>query len=91
LQWRLNSSGHVSPPWQVECGLAGILGLHLGLSPDAIRGPVRKADVTLRRTLKSEDEGAMDNMLLEFFGLLHEAIASPRPVELHGFPPRRPR
>jgi len=81
----------LSPPWQVECGLAGALGLHLGVSPDDIRGPVRKADVTLRRTLKSEDEGAMDKLLLEFFGRLHEAIGAPRPVALHGFPPRRPR
>jgi hypothetical protein len=81
----------LSPPWQVECGLVGILGLHLGLSPDDIRGPVRKADVTLRRTLKSQEEGVMDKFLLEFFGLLHEAIGSPRPAALHGFPPRRPR
>jgi hypothetical protein len=81
----------LSPPWQVECGLVGILGLHLGLSPDDIRGPVRKANVSLRRTLKSQDEGAMDKFLLEFFGMLHEAIGSARPVGLHGFPPRRPR
>ncbi len=81
----------LSPPWQVECGLVGVLGLHLGVSPDDIRGPVRKADVTLRRTLKSQDEGAMDKFLLEFFGLLHEAIGAPRPAGLHGFPPRRPR
>jgi hypothetical protein len=81
----------LSPPWQVECGLVGVLGLHLGLSPDDIRGPVRKADVTLRRTLKSQDAGAMDKFLLEFFGLLHEAIGAPRPAALHGFPPLRPR
>jgi hypothetical protein len=81
----------LSPPWQVECGLVGVLGLHLGLSPDDIRGPVRKADVTLRRTLKTQDEGAMDKFLLEFFGLLHEAIGAPRPAALHGFPPGRPR
>jgi len=81
----------LSPPWQVECGLVGILGLHLGLSPDDIRGPVRKADVTLRRTLMSQDGAAMDKFLLEFFGLLHEAIGAARPPALHGFPPRRPR
>jgi hypothetical protein len=81
----------LSPPWQVECGLVGILGMHLGLSPDDIRGPVRKADVTLRRTLKSQDEGPMDKFLLEFFGMLHEAIGALRPAALHGFPPRRPR
>ena len=81
----------LSPPWQVECGLAGILGLYVGVSADDIRGPVRKADVTLRRTLKGEDEDAMDKLLLEFFGLLHEAMGSVRPAALHGFPPRRPR
>jgi hypothetical protein len=81
----------LSPPWQVEFGLAGILGLHVGVSPDDIRGPVRKADVTLRRTLKGEDEAAMDKLLLEFFGLLHEAMGSVRPTALHGFPPGRPR
>jgi hypothetical protein len=81
----------LSPPWQVECGLVGILGLHVGLSPEDIRGPVRKADVTLRRTLKAEDEPAMDKLLLEFFNLLHQAMGSVRPAALHGFPPSRPR
>jgi hypothetical protein len=81
----------LSPPWQVECGLSGIGGLHLGLSPDDIRGPVRKAEVTLQRTLKGEDEPAMDRLLLEFFGMLHQAIGSVRPAALHGFPPSRPR
>jgi hypothetical protein len=81
----------LSPPWQVECGLSGIQGLHLGLSPDDIRGPARKADVRLRRTLRGEDEAAMDKLLLEFFGMLHEAMGSVRPATLHGFPPSRPR
>ena len=81
----------LSPPWQVECGLVGIQGLHLGLSPDDIRGPARKADVTLRRTLKSGDGSAMDKLLLELFGMLHEAMGSVRPTALHGFPPGRPR
>ena len=81
----------LGPPWQIECGLTGILGLNVGLSPDDIRGPVRKADVSLRRTLKSEDEAAMDKLLLEFFALLHEAMGSVRPTALHGFPPGRPR
>ena len=49
------------------------------------------ADVALRRTLKSEDEAAMDKLLLEFFALLHEAMGSVRPTALHGFPPGRPR
>jgi hypothetical protein len=81
----------LSPPWQVECGLVGIQGLHLGLSPDDIRGPARKTDVTLRRTLKNGDETAMDKLLLEFYGMLHEAMGSVRPAALHGFPPGRPR
>jgi hypothetical protein len=80
----------LSPPWQVECGLVGIQGLHVGLSPDDIRGPVREADVTLRRTVKSGDEVAMDRVLLEFFGMLHEAMGSERPAGLHGFPPGKP-
>jgi hypothetical protein len=81
----------LGPPWQVEFGLTGVLGLNVGLSPDDIRGPVRKADVTLRRTLKGEDEATMDKLLLEFFALLHEAMGSVRPTALHGFPPARPR
>ena len=81
----------LSPPWQVECGLVGVQGLHLGLSPDDIRGPVRKADVTLRRTVKGADETSMDRVLLEFFGMLHEAMGSERPAALHGFPPAKPR
>jgi hypothetical protein len=81
----------LSPPWQVECGLVGIQGLHLGLSPDDIRGPVRKADVALRRTVKGVDESAMDRVLLEFFGMLHDAMGSERPAALHGFPPAKPR
>jgi hypothetical protein len=50
----------LSPPWQVECGLVGVQGLHVGLSPNDIRGPVRRAEVTLRRTPKSDDETAID-------------------------------
>ena len=33
----------------------------------------------------------MDKLLLEFFGMLHEAMGSVRPTALHGFPPGRPR
>ena len=81
----------LSPPWQVECGLVGVQGLYLGLSPDDIRGPARKPEVTLRRTVKGGGEAAMDRILLEFFGMLHEAIGVERPAALHGFPPGRPR
>jgi hypothetical protein len=61
------------------------------MSPNDIREPVRIADVTLRRTLKSGVEAAMEKLPLEFFGLLREVIVSLRPVALHCFPPRRPR
>jgi hypothetical protein len=40
---------------------------------------------------KGEDESAMDRLLLEFCGMLHQAMDSVRPAALHGFPPSRPR
>jgi hypothetical protein len=81
----------LSPPWLVECGLVGIQGLHLGIAPEDIRGPVRQADVIVRRALKNQEDSAVDKLLLDFFGMLHEATGTQRPSSLHSFPPHRPR
>lgn len=81
----------LSPPWQVECGLAGVQGVHLGISAEEIRGPIQTPAVTLQRGLRSDDPAAMDRILLEFFGSVHAAAGSPRPAQLHGFPPHPPR
>ncbi len=81
----------LSPPWQVECGLAGVQGVHLGISAEEIRGPIQKPEVTLQRGLKNDDPAAMDRILLEFFGSVHAAAGHPRPAQLHGFPPNPPR
>ncbi len=81
----------LSPPWQVECGLAGVHGVYLGISAEDIRGPIQKPDVTLQRSLRSDDPAAMDRILLEFFGSVHTAAGRARPPQLHGFPPNSPR
>jgi hypothetical protein len=81
----------LSPPWLAECGLVGIQGLHIGVAPEDIRGPVRHNEVIVRRTLKNMDDNAIDKLLLDFFAMLHEAAGMQRPASLHSFPPHRPR
>jgi hypothetical protein len=81
----------LSPPWLVECGLVGIQGLHLGLAPEDIRGPVQQAEVIVRRPLKNMEEGAIDKLLIDFFAMLYETTGTQRPESLHSFPPHRPR
>jgi hypothetical protein len=77
-------------PWQVECGLAGIQGLNIGVPPEEVRGPIRKQEVAFRRSLSTSDSGAIDSLLLGFFNEFHDAAGYARPDSLGGFPPLRP-
>ena len=80
----------LEPPWQVECGLVGIQGLHIAVPPEEIRGPIRKSEVVFRRVLKTSEGAAIDSLLLGFFNEFHDAAGYARPDSLGGFPPSRP-
>lgn len=81
----------LNPPWQVEAGLVGIKGLHIGMPPRDFWGPIRKSEITHRMIVNDDKPPSYDAFLLAFFGLVYDATGYARPDNLHGFPPGRPK
>lgn len=84
----------LKPPWVVELGVVGIMGLHLyagsGEYAWSAWGPIRKSEVIKRMILNDDKEPSVNDLLLEFFSQIYDAAGVQRPEGLFGFPPNRP-
>jgi hypothetical protein len=78
-------------PLQVELGLLGTKGMHIGLNMSDLRGPVHENEADSRAVLADADEATINSVLLEFFQQVHDLSGYRRPQGLHGFPPGPPR
>jgi hypothetical protein len=85
----------IGAPWQIESGVVGIRGMNIIMPSDPgwiPWGPVRTTDeVVLRRILHTDDNGAVNQLLLDFFAAVFDTSGYARPDGLFHFPPEQPR
>lgn len=76
----------VDPPYTIEAGACGVAGYRLYYTSH--QNPILHDDcVSVRRLLRTTDDGAVDGFLLELFEAFFDAAAVKRPQGLYGFPP----
>jgi len=83
----------LSPPWEVELGLAEVSDLRLYLKDGLLTGPLGRIHppvVFHRSLLKTNTAQSIDKLLLSFYCKIFDSVAERRPSNLHGFPPSRP-
>lgn len=78
-------------PCFVELGLLNSRGMHIGITTEDIRGPVRANEAVTRIPLADNEPAAINAALLEFFKKVHDLTGYERPQGLYGFPPGPPK
>jgi nucleoside phosphorylase len=76
----------LSLPCKIELGVCNLSGVSIAYRADDIRGPIQVDSAISETLLQSGDEQSIDEVLLEFFRLVHDKTGYSRPQSIDGFP-----